>query len=124
MARERDDEYADDDKRPPRRRDNDDDEGDRPARRRSGGDSGETIPNYLVQSIAVTVCCCLPLGIVAIIHAAKVNGLVSQGDMAGAREASASAKKWSTIGFVAGLIVNIIVIGLQVALGGLAANAK
>lgn len=123
MARERDDEFADDDKRPPRRRDNDDDEGDRPARRRNGG-SGETIPNYLVQSILVTVCCCLPFGIVAIVNAAKVNGLASQGDMAGAREAAASAKKWSTIGFGVGIVVNLIVVGLQFALGGMAAMNK
>lgn len=104
MARDRDD------------RDYDDDD-DRPARRRSGGGGGGgDIPNYLVQSILVTLCCCLPLGIVAIINAAKVNGLVSQGDMAGAREASDAAKKWSTMGFIIGLILNLISIGAQVAL--------
>ncbi len=112
MARERDDDYEDDTT------------DDRPARRRSGGGSGEAVPNYLVQSILVTLCCCLPLGIVAIINAAKVNGLVASGDMAAARDASASAKKWSTIGFVVGLIVNIISVVVQVAAGGFAANAK
>jgi Interferon-induced transmembrane protein. len=31
------------------------------------------IQNYLVQSILVTLCCCMPAGIVAIIYAAQVN---------------------------------------------------
>lgn len=95
MARERDDDYEDDTT------------DDRPARRRSGGGSGEAVPNYLVQSILVTVCCCLPLGIVAIINAAKVNGLVAEGKTSEAREASAQAKKWSTYGAIAGLILNV-----------------
>ena len=113
MARERDDDYEDD-------------TDDRPARRsKGGGGSGEAVQNYLVQSILVTLCCCLPLGIVAIINAAKVNGLVASGDYAGAREASASAKKWSTIGFVIGLVVNIISLIVQVVAGGMmGANAK
>ena len=93
MARERDDDYEDDTT------------DERPARPRSGG--GEPIQNYLVQSILVTLCCCLPLGIVAIINAAKVNGLVAEGKMTEAREASAQAKKWSTYGAIAGLILNV-----------------
>lgn len=112
MARERDDDYEDDTT------------DDRPARRRSGGGSGEAVPNYLVQSILVTVCCCLPLGIVAIINAAKVNGLVAEGKTSEAREASAQAKKWSTYGAIAGVIWIVIVIIFQVAMGGLAAAAK
>ena len=32
------------------------------------------VPNYLVQSILVTLFCCLPFGIVAIVYAAQVNG--------------------------------------------------
>ena len=89
---------------------------DLPAERGPRGD----IPNYLVQSILVTLCCCLPLGIVAIIHAAKVNSLVERGDYAGAREASDQAKKWSMYGFVIGLALNLIVVVLQVLAGGLA----
>jgi len=52
------------------------------------------IPNYLVQSILVTLFCCLPLGIVAIINAAQVNNKMTAGDMAGAMEASRKAKMW------------------------------
>jgi hypothetical protein len=63
------------------------------------------IPNYLIQSILVTLCCCIPLGVVAIIFAAQVNSKLAAGDIAGAREASANAKKFCWIGFIVGLVV-------------------
>ena len=56
--------------------------------------SAANIPNYLVQSILVTLFCCIPLGIVAIINAAQVNNKITAGDMAGAMEASRKAKMW------------------------------
>jgi hypothetical protein len=86
--------------------------------RRGGG--GADIPNYLVQSVMVTLCCCLPFGIVAIVNAAKVNSLIEAGDYQAAQQASDEAKKWSTIGFVCGLIVNALVWGINImgAMGG------
>lgn len=83
---------------------------------------GANIPNYLVQSILVTLCCCLPGGIVAIIYAASVNGKIASGDLAGARVASDNAKKWCWISFGVGVVVNLIVAALQV-MAGMAANA-
>lgn len=53
------------------------------------------IPNYLWQSIVVTVLCCMPFGVVSIVYAAKVDGLVARGDIAGATAASKSAKTWA-----------------------------
>lgn len=69
---------------------------------------GEPIPNYLVQSILVTLCCCLPLGIVAIVFAAQVNSKLAAGDVAGAREASANARKFCWIAVGLGIAVWII----------------
>jgi hypothetical protein len=66
--------------------------------------AGATIPNYLVQSILVTLCCCLPLGIVAIIFSAQVNSKLAQGDIAGAAEASRKAKMFCLIALGLGLI--------------------
>ena len=40
------------------------------------------IKNYLVESILVTICCCLPFGIAAIVFAAQVNGKLQAGDIA------------------------------------------
>lgn len=57
-----------------------------------------SVPNYLWQSIVVTVLCCLPFGVVSIVHAAKVDSLLAQGDIVGATAASRSAKKWAIAG--------------------------
>ena len=64
-----------------------------------------SIPNYLVQSILVTMCCCLPFGIVAIVYAAQVNGKLAAGDIAGAQDASRKAKMWSWVSFGIGLLL-------------------
>ncbi|KFN45557.1 hypothetical protein N787_12760 [Arenimonas metalli CF5-1] len=55
------------------------------------------VPNHLVWAILATLFCCLPGGIVAIVYAARVDGKVSAGDIAGARSDSDNAKLWSLI---------------------------
>ena len=72
------------------------------------GPPTEKIPTYLAQSILVTICCCLPFGIVAIVHSAQVNSKISRGDYAGAIESSNKARKWGWIAFGIGIISNII----------------
>jgi hypothetical protein len=62
------------------------------------------IPNYLVQSILCTLCCCLPLGIVAIVYAAQVNSKLAAGDHRGALDASQNARTWCWVAFALGLI--------------------
>jgi len=61
------------------------------------------VPNYLVLAI-ITLICCFPLGIVAVIFAARVNGQVQAGDTAGALESSRKAKLFSYIGLGLGLL--------------------
>lgn len=80
---------------------------------------GEPIPNYLVQSILVTFCCCLPLGIVAIIFAAQVNSKLAEGDIIGAREASAKAKLFTWIAFGIGIACYIMLFAGLVFVEGL-----
>ncbi len=72
------------------------------------------VPNYLWQSIVVTLLCCWPLGVVGIVFAAKVDGLVARGDYAGAQAASKSAKTWTIAAFASGLAVVLIYIVLIV----------
>ena len=64
--------------------------------------------NYLPLAIFSTLCCCLPLGIYAIIRSMKVNDYYMTKQYDAAEAASADAKKWSIIGIVAGLIFQII----------------
>ncbi len=73
------------------------------------------IPNYLWQSIVVTILCCLPFGVVAIVYAAKVDGLTASGDLAAARAASNSAKLWVNLseGSVLILVVNGIILNFD-----------
>ena len=69
---------------------------------------GLPIPNYLWQSIVVTILCCWPFGIPAIVYAAKVDGLKSRGDIAGAMEASANAKKWCLVAVVSWVVLIVL----------------
>jgi hypothetical protein len=64
-----------------------------------------TVPNYLVFAILVTVFCCLPTGIAAIIYAAQVNTRLQAGDVAGAQQASKNAKMWVLISVGVGLLL-------------------
>ena len=75
------------------------------------------IQNYLVPAILVTVLCCLPGGIVAIIYAAQVNGKVQAGDIAGAQKAANNAKNWSLWSAVAGLVFGVLYILLMIGIG-------
>ena len=59
--------------------------------------------NWLVESILVTLFCCLPFGVVGIINAANVNSKYSSGDFQGAQKASLDAKRWTRIGFFVGI---------------------
>jgi hypothetical protein len=67
-----------------------------------------SVPNYLVPAILVTLCCCLPFGIPAIVYAGQVNGKLSAGDVAGAQAASHKAQMWCWIAFGLGLVGNVI----------------
>lgn len=76
------------------------------------------IPNYLWQAIAVTILCCWPLGIPAIVYAAKVDSLRNAGNVPAALEASANAKKWCIIALCSGLVVMVLYVLVMV--GGMA----
>jgi hypothetical protein len=60
--------------------------------------------NHLVTSILVTLFCCLPLGIAAIVCSAQVDSKHARGDYAGAIAASKNAVIFSWISFGLGLV--------------------
>lgn len=77
------------------------------------------VPNYLVLAI-ISLFCCLPLGVVAIIFAAQVNGKVAAGDTAGALDASRKAKMFSYISIglgLAGILCYVLLLILGIGMG-------
>ncbi len=85
-----------------------------------------SIPNHLAWSIIATVlatCLCCPLGlvgIVAIVFSSKVNNLLAQGDIDGARRASNNAKTWCWVA-TALAIIGVVFNAIYFAMGGAAA---
>lgn len=68
---------------------------------------GRPLPpkNWLVESILATVLCCVPLGIVGIVYASKVENLAMNGDMVGANEAANKAKLFTILSVVVTLVL-------------------
>jgi len=104
------------------RREDDEDYSEKPRRRKRFDDDDDRedlddlnvryqgdIPNYMTQAILVTLCCCWPLGIVAIVKAARVNSAMARGDYEAAMQASADAKLWCWISFLLGLILQPLI---------------
>jgi len=96
----------------------------------SGASSGAVpnIPNYLVQSILLTIACFFlsffalffPMlgvipGIIAIVYGAQVNGKVAGANYTGARESSRLAKIWCWITFAV-VVLEIVIIVIFVLL--------
>ncbi len=64
--------------------------------------------NWLVESILVTLFCCLPFGIAGIVFASQVSSKWAAGDYAGAERASLDAGKWTKVAFFVGLAQFVI----------------
>lgn len=57
---------------------------------------------YLVEALVVTICCCLPFGVVALVKSLQVNSFYHSGQYNAAVLASQDARKWSIIGLILG----------------------
>ncbi|MEO0016884.1 MAG: hypothetical protein RLZZ522_167, partial [Verrucomicrobiota bacterium] len=71
---------------------------------------GGELSTYLWQSIVVTLLCCQPFGIPAIVYAAKANAFKECGDLERARTAADSARTWCWVSFGIGLVVQLLVL--------------
>jgi hypothetical protein len=85
---------------------------------------GQPPKTWLVESILVTLFCCLPFGIIGIINASKVESRFFAGAVDEAVKASQDAAKWTKIGFFVGLgvIVLYLILWLVVGVGAIAAG--
>jgi len=79
------------------------------------------VQNYLVPSILVTVCCCVPAGIVAIVFAAQVNSKLGAGDISGAQDSARLARMWTWIAFGCGVLA-AITYAILFTMGGVLGN--
>ena len=75
------------------------------------------VDNKMVKAILVTLCCCMPFGIVAIVKASEVNGKLAGGDIEGAQFSAAEADKWGNWGLITGLIANFLLFLFYFVLG-------
>lgn len=71
-------------------------------------------PSYLAWAIVMTVLCCLPAGVVAIIFASQVSSKFYSGDLEGARRSSRNAEIWIIVSFVLGVMFNTLYVPLSV----------
>lgn len=85
----------------------------------AGGGSA-TVPNYMVPAI-ISIFCCWPLAIPAIIFASQVNNKVQAGDVAGAQDASKKAKMFSFIAIGIGVVIILIYVIMMILGVGLSA---
>jgi hypothetical protein len=76
------------------------------------------------MAIAVTLLCCLPFGIVAIVYAAQVDSKWNLGDWHGAERASRSAKNWAMAGVVCGIVLTVVYALIVVAAGPKATTTR
>ena len=60
---------------------------------------------YLLPSILLTVCCCNPIAIVAIVFALRVQPAYARGEYRKALENSFTARRWCWIAFIVWLVL-------------------
>ena len=70
--------------------------------------SGMKPDAYLVQSILVALFCCQTLGIVAIVFSVMSGSAWNRGDVAGANDHAANARKFVKWSLISGLVVVVL----------------
>ena len=74
------------------------------------------VPNHLAWAILMTLFCCLPGGIVALVYASRVDSLVATGNIDQARDASDKARLWCLLSLFTP-IIGVLAYFLLMAMG-------
>lgn len=88
-----------------------------PGRRPYKKPEGKMPPTYLVWSVVMTLLCCMPAGIAAIVFSCQVSSKFYAGDMEGAERASRNAEIWIIVSFVLGVMLNTLYLPLMLMMG-------
>lgn len=65
--------------------------------------------SFMWLAILSTILCCLPLGIVSIVYACKVDSLWTAGDQEGAQRSSNNARNWGIAAAVTGVVLALVI---------------
>ncbi|XP_030843288.1 uncharacterized protein LOC115924685 [Strongylocentrotus purpuratus] len=76
----------------------------------------QQVPDYSRMAWAVTLCCCIPFGLVAVFMASRAKDKQMAGDDDGARSTSQHALGWAVAGIVCGIVLSIL-LGIYYVLG-------
>ncbi len=87
-------------------------------------DRRRDIPDHLGVAVLITIFLFTPVGIVAIVQAARAKRLVRQGAYKEGRRVSASAKWWVNVSAVVGLVTQAVAVILGVVLGMLSSASS
>ena len=66
----------------------------------------------MLCAVAATLCCCPPLGLLAVISAAECRAARKYRDAAEAQRKSKAVSRWMTAACVVGIVVALICVGL------------
>ncbi len=71
---------------------------------------GKSISSHMTEAILVTIFCCWPFGIPAIVFAGITNSYLRRGMIPEALDASRKAGAWTLVSLILGLVVGVIYI--------------
>ncbi len=69
---------------------------------------------WLLESIIVTIICCLPFGVIGIVYAVKVQMMNTEKQMDLAQKYSDKAKNWILWGIAAGLVAYVFMLAFYI----------
>lgn len=77
-------------------------------------DAPPEVPSHLAWAVLATLLCCFPTGVVAVVHAYRVDARLRAGDVAGARRASRNALVWAGISAAVAVVAVSVYFALAV----------